>query len=78
VYPWNFIRTNTIFGVVHAAGGYTAWIDKHPSYAFVAGPGGTSVNDFYAPEVDSTVVALPGVQTAEGATCATIRDPMPI
>src|SRR6204780_5513745 len=28
VYPWNFIRTNTIFGVVHAAGGYTAWIDN--------------------------------------------------
>ena len=25
VYPWNFVRTNTIFGVVHAAGGYTAW-----------------------------------------------------
>ena len=24
VYPWNFVRTNTIFGVVHAAGGYTA------------------------------------------------------
>ena len=30
VYPWNFLRTNTIFGVIHAAGGYTAWIDKHP------------------------------------------------
>jgi hypothetical protein len=29
VYPWNFVRTNTIFGVVHAAGGYTAWSDKH-------------------------------------------------
>ncbi|HEX3524630.1 MAG TPA: alkaline phosphatase family protein [Stellaceae bacterium] len=27
VYPWNFVRTNTIFGVVHAAGGYTAWSD---------------------------------------------------
>src|SRR5580692_9713683 len=34
VYPWNFIRTNTIFGVIHSAGGYTAWIDKHPSYSF--------------------------------------------
>src|SRR5262249_22021944 len=21
VYPWNFVRTNTIFGVIHAAGG---------------------------------------------------------
>jgi hypothetical protein len=34
VYPWNFVRTNTIFSVVHAAGGYTAWIDKHASYSF--------------------------------------------
>jgi hypothetical protein len=75
VYPWNFIRTNTIFSVIHAAGGYTAWIDKHASYSFAAGPGGTGLDDFYSPEVDSTVVALPGIQTAEGASCATIRDP---
>lgn len=38
VYPWNFVRTNTIFGVIHAAGGYTAWSDKHPSYSSVSGP----------------------------------------
>jgi Type I phosphodiesterase / nucleotide pyrophosphatase len=74
VYPWNFVRTNTIFSVVHAAGGYTAWIDKHASYSFTAGPGGTGLNDYYSPEVDSTVVALPGVTTSEGASCATIRD----
>jgi hypothetical protein len=75
VYPWEFIRTNTIFGVVHEAGGYTAWIDKHPSYAFVAGPGGLkNLDDLYTPEVDSTVVALPGVQTSEGVSCAKIRD----
>ena len=74
VYPWDFIRTNTIFGVVHAAGGYTAWIDKHASYSFVAGPGGTGLDDYYSPEVDSTVVPLPGVKTSEGASCATIRD----
>jgi hypothetical protein len=74
VYPWNFVRTNTIFSVVHNAGGYTAWIDKHASYSFVAGPGGKGLNDYYSPEVDSTVIALPGVTTAEGASCATIRD----
>lgn len=75
VYPWNFIRTNTIFGVVHAAGGYTAWIDKHPSYAFINGPGtGHNVNDLYTPEVDSAVVALPGVVTVDGDSCATVRD----
>jgi len=74
VYPWNFLRTNTIFGVIHAAGGYTAWIDKHPSYAMVAGPGGNGLNDYYAPEVDSNVVGLPGVKTSLGASCATVRD----
>jgi hypothetical protein len=74
VYPWNFVRTNTIFSVAHAAGRYTAWIDKHASYSFVAGPGGTGLDDYYSPEVDSTVVALPGVKTAEGAACDPIRD----
>lgn len=74
VYPWNFLRTNTIFGVIHAAGGYTAWIDKHPSYAMVAGPGGTGLDDYYAPEVDSNVVALPGIKTSQGVSCSPVRD----
>ena len=74
VYPWNFIRTNTLFGVIHAAGGYTAWIDKHPSYSFVGGPGGNGFDDYYSPEVDSTVVPLPGVKTLLGAPCDPIRD----
>jgi Type I phosphodiesterase / nucleotide pyrophosphatase len=74
VYPWNFIRINTAFGVIHAAGGYTAWIDKHPSYSFVGGPGGKGLDDYYSPEVNSTVVALPGVKTVEGVPCDPIRD----
>src|SRR6202167_2639891 len=74
VFPWNFLRTNTIFGVIHAAGGYTAWIDKHPSYAMAAGPGGKGLDDYYAPEVDSNVVALPGVKTSLGVSCSTVRD----
>jgi Type I phosphodiesterase / nucleotide pyrophosphatase len=62
VFPWNFVRTNTIFGVVHAAGGYTAWSDKHPSYSSVSGPGnGTNVDDYFSPEINSIPVALPGV-----------------
>jgi Type I phosphodiesterase / nucleotide pyrophosphatase len=74
VYPWNFIRVNTAFGVVHAAGGYSAWIDKHPSYSFVGGPGGTGLDDYYSPEVSSDVVPLPGVKTLEGASCDPVRD----
>jgi len=62
IYPWNFVRTNTIFGVVHEAGGYTAWSDKHPSYSSVSGPGnGTNVDDYYSPEINSIPVALPTV-----------------
>jgi hypothetical protein len=78
VYPWNFVRTNTIFGVIHAAGGYTAWSDKHPVYAAVSGPTGTSspsnIDDYYAPEVNSNVIALPGIKTASGMDCSTIPD----
>lgn len=70
VFPWNFVRTNTIFGVVHAAGGYTAWSDKHPAYSSVSGPGnGTNVDDYYSPEINSIPVALPGV-----AGCSPLPD----
>ncbi|MGA8643472.1 alkaline phosphatase family protein [Candidatus Binatus sp.] len=58
VYPWNFVRDNTIYGVIHAARGYTAWSDKHPSYSAVGGPTGTStdtnVDDYYSPEINSS------------------------
>ena len=56
------MRTNTIFGVVHKAGGYTAWSDKHPAYSSVSGPGdGKNVDDYYSPEINSNPVGLPGV-----------------
>jgi hypothetical protein len=74
VYPWNFVRTNTIFGVVHAAGGYTAWSDKHPSYSSVNGPGdGTNVDDYYSPEINSVPVNLPGV-SAGPTSCNPLPD----
>ncbi len=73
VYPWNFVRTNTIFGVIHAAGGYTAWSDKHPSYSAVSGPGtGSNVDDYYSPEINSIPVGLPGVSVGD-----TSCDPLP-
>jgi len=81
VYSWNFVRTNTIFGVIHAAGGYTAWSDKHAAYASVSGPTGTdqpsNLDDYYSPEVNSNQISLPGVVTAPfgghaGFDCSTI------
>src|SRR5262245_43985210 len=77
VYPWNFVRTNTIYGVIHAAGGYTAWADKHPVYAAVSGPStnASNVDDYYSPEINSQVIPLPGVTTATGFACDPVRDP---
>ena len=75
VYPWDFVRTNTIFGVIHDAGGYTAWSDKHPSYSSVSGHGsrGMAIDDYYAPEINSIPVGLPGV-SAEGTRCNPLPD----
>ncbi len=61
VYPHSYIRDNTIFEVVKAGGGYTAWSDKHPSYDFTNGPSGHGVDDLYSPEINSIPVALPTV-----------------
>ena len=48
--------------MIHAAGGYTAWSDKHPSYSAVSGPGdGNNVDDYYSPDINSIPVSLPGV-----------------
>ena len=78
VYPWNFVRMNTIFGVIHQNGGYTAWTDKHPAYSSVSGPADPSapnLDDYYAPEINSIPVALPGVTVAgSGVSCAPLPD----
>jgi len=75
VWPWNFVRANTIFSVIHQAGGYAAWSDKHPAYSAVAaGIGPAALDDFYGPEINSNVIALPGVTTPTGVSCASIPD----
>jgi hypothetical protein len=79
VYSWNFIRTNSVYSVIHAAGGYTAWSDKHAGYAAVNGHTNgampTNVDDYYSPEVNSNIIALPaGTITAFGDDCSSIID----
>jgi hypothetical protein len=51
VYPHEYLRSNTVFDVVHAAGGHTAWIDKHPVYEILGGPDGQGIDDLYTPEI---------------------------
>jgi len=59
ILPHEYLRVNTIFEVVKAHGGRTAWTDKHPSYEWTNGPSGHGVDDFYGPEINSIPVALP-------------------
>ncbi len=59
VMPHDYLRVNTIFEVVRASGGRTAWTDKHPSYEWTNGPSGHGVDDFWGPEINSIPVALP-------------------
>jgi len=76
VMPWEFVRANSIFSVIHQAGGYAAWSDKHPAYSSVAsGIGISALDDFYSPEINSVVIGLPAVTTPTGISCATVRDP---
>jgi Type I phosphodiesterase / nucleotide pyrophosphatase len=76
VFPWDFVRANTIFSVIHQSGGYAAWSDKHPAYSAVAsGIGPNALDDFYAPEINSNVIGLPGVKTPTGVSCSAVLDP---
>lgn len=76
VWPWEFVRANSIFSVIHHSGGYAAWSDKHPAYSSVAsGIGPSALDDFYAPEINSNVIGLPGVTTPTGISCASVLDP---
>ncbi|MBR8839396.1 MAG: alkaline phosphatase family protein [Stigonema ocellatum SAG 48.90 = DSM 106950] len=59
VYPWQYLKhgVNTIFNVAHNAGLYTAFSDKHAgAYNIVQGPGGNSINDYYSPEINASVI----------------------
>ena len=67
ILPHQYLRVNTIFEVVKAHGGRTAWVDKHPSYEWTNGPSGDGVEDFYGPEINSIPVALPQI-----SGCATV------
>ena len=59
VYPHQFPRVNNVFELVKAAGGRTAWSDKHPAYEFLNGPSGTGIDDLYTPEIASCLGTLP-------------------
>ena len=51
VMPHDMMRVNTIFEVVKAAHGTTAFSEKRPAYDFLNGPSGTGIQDLYTPEI---------------------------
>jgi hypothetical protein len=70
LWPHNAIRTNTIFELVKAAGGHTAWADKHPAYDWVNGPSGNGVDDLYTPEITNA----PGLDATVSVVCTVEND----
>lgn len=70
MWPHNALRTNTIFEVVKAHGGRTAWADKHPAYDLVNGPSGTGVDDLYTPEVTN----VGGLDNTHSVVCTVNND----
>jgi hypothetical protein len=62
IQPWDYLKVNSIFGVIHNAGMRTAWSDKHAIYTSFNGhgSGGTAIDDFFGPEIDSQAVEPDG------------------
>ena len=58
IMPWDYLKVNSIFGVIHNAGLRTAWSDKHSIYTSFNGhgSGGHAIDDFFGPEIDSQAV----------------------
>ena len=46
-----------------------------PTPRSLSGIGPAALDDFYAPEINSNVIALPGVTTPTGISCSTVPDP---
>jgi len=74
LWPHAALRTNTIFEVVKAAGGRTAWEDKHPAYDLVNGPSGTGVDDLYTPEITN----VNGLDNTHSVVCTAMNDSLKV
>ena len=68
VFPHDYVRTNTVFEIIKAAGLYTAWSDKHPAYEYLNGPSGTGLDELFAPEINSQDTFDKGAKTGDDYT----------
>jgi hypothetical protein len=60
--------------VVKAAGGHTAWEDKHPAYDLVNGPSGHGVDDLYTPEITN----VGGFDATHSVVCTVENDQLKV
>jgi hypothetical protein len=74
VFPHNALRTNTIFEIIKAKGGHTAWADKHPAYDLVNGPSGNGVEDLYTPEITN----VGGTDATASIDCTVANDQLKV
>lgn len=58
VYPYQFLKVNTMFEVAREANMRTAWCDKHPAYDILNGPSGMGIQDLFTPEINSDAPTL--------------------
>jgi Type I phosphodiesterase / nucleotide pyrophosphatase len=74
LFPHQALKTNTIFEVVKANGGHTAWADKHPAYDLVNGPSGKGVDDLYTPEITN----VGGLDNTVSVVCTVNNDALKV
>ena len=73
-FPHNAMQSNTIFEVVKANGGRTAWADKHPAYDITNGPSGVGVDDLFTPEITNA----PGFDNTVSVVCTSQNDELKV
>ena len=80
LFPHQAMKSNTIFEVVKANGGHTAWADKHPAYDIANGPSGKGVDDLFTPEItnfggfDNTVSVVCTVENDQKKVQAVLNE----
>jgi predicted AlkP superfamily pyrophosphatase or phosphodiesterase len=73
-FPHNAMQSNTIFEVIKAEGGRTAWADKHPAYDLANGPSGKGVDDLFTPELTNA----PGFDNTVSVVCTANNDELKV
>jgi hypothetical protein len=73
VYPYQYLKVNTVFNVAHDHGLRTAWVDKHPAYDILNGPAGNGIDDLFTPEIDSNAIGYPAGDDWTSDNAATMQ-----